>query len=117
MKFDKEPVTLVTEVTLPRGIHPLNIDTSNSKFDVNIINFLKNGGKSSQNSILEWCDNNAEAIHTLPEIVTSVTTVTRIGDYYILPSYPDTGVLYIINNFLSGQVIKKGNEVRIIQDE
>ncbi len=109
MKSDKESVTVVTAVTPYRGVCPLkNIDDFSLKNDINVLTFLKNRGKSTQCSILEWCDSEKEGRHTLPYTVTSVTSVTRIGDYIIIPAYPAKGILYIINNFLSGQIRMRG---------
>jgi hypothetical protein len=109
VKSEKEPVTVVTLVTPYRRVYPLKIvDDSSSKNDINVLDFLKNCGKSNQCSILEWCDSEKEGRYTLPYAVTSVTSVTRIGDYTIIPAYPATGILYIINNFLSGQIRMRG---------
>jgi len=85
VRSDKELVTLVTEVTPYRGVY-----------------------RKNNLDILESLNEQKEGRHTLPETVTSVTSVTRIGDYHIIPAYPATGILYEINGFLSGHVRMRG---------
>jgi hypothetical protein len=85
VRSDKESVTLVTEVTPYRGVYRKNIL-----------------------DMLESLNEEKEGRHTLPQTVTSVTSVTRIGDYHIIPAYPAIGILYEINGFLSGHIRVRG---------
>ena len=95
-------------------IYPLNVDTSSLNDGIDVLSFLKNRGKNTQCSILEWCDeekaNAKEGPYSFPSpsVVPNVTSVTEIGDYTIMSAYPATGILYIINNFLTGQVRMRG---------
>ena len=69
MKFGKESVTVVTAVTPYTGVYPLkNVDDSSLKNYINVLNFLKNGGKTTQCSILEWCDGRKRGKGILPHI-------------------------------------------------
>jgi len=109
MKSDREAVTVVAGVTPFRGTCPLkNVDDCTFKDKLSVLYFLKNRGKNTQYSILEWCGEEKEGRHTYSNTVTSVTGVTKIGNYVIIPAYPATGLLYIINNFLSGHVRMRG---------